>query len=55
MNADENKVLIGVYLRSSAAINNFSQLPEGLIDTTGLCIRAATGAPSVSCAEIGFR
>jgi hypothetical protein len=29
MNADEDKMLIGVYLRSSAAINDFSLASNG--------------------------
>jgi hypothetical protein len=29
MNADENKMLIGVYLRSSAAINDFFTASHG--------------------------
>jgi hypothetical protein len=37
-------MLIGVYLCSSAAIN-FFKLPDGLIDTTGLCIRDGMRRP----------
>jgi hypothetical protein len=31
MNADENKILIGVYLGSSAAVNDFFTASEGAV------------------------
>jgi hypothetical protein len=50
MNADENKMLIGVYLRLSAAIDDFftasdGRGSDGIVNTTGLLSGAATGVP----------
>src|SRR5271157_1899767 len=50
-------MLIGVYLRSSAAINDFFTAPngrgsDGFVDTARLPIRAATGVPPGSGADL---
>src|ERR1035438_8757929 len=38
MNADENKMLIGVYLRSSAAINDFFTASQGACLLPAVCL-----------------